>query len=445
MNKTRIENAWICSVNGSNVKPFFGDIIVENGVITATVKKSFKNYLKFEHKAHKNAYDAKGRVVTVPLVNFHDHFYSRLAKGLNIKGSTEDFHSILKNLWWKLDRALTDQMISASAKMSVAEAIKSGVTYIFDHHASPSYIKNSLDIIASEITGADIRGVLCFEVSDRNGSKLSQESMNENRRFAEKIDNNDLNAMVGLHASFTVSDDTLDEAHDLCNEYGLGIHIHLCEDALDRAISKEVSGSFPVDRLIHANLLNEKSILAHGIYLTAKDLDKIDEGGAAVAFNVDSNMNNSVGTPDFFAYNEAIPMLMGTDGMHGNAGKSLKNTFLLMRASGMDFDTSFHLIRKIYFDQIFFVRRYFPDYPSLKKGDRADFVIWDYVPPTPVTSSNFFGHYLYGILERQPDSVISKGKFILQNKQLLNINEDENNKFIYEQGEKLFRKFSRMK
>ncbi len=445
MNSLRIENAWICTPNGSMVNPFFGDIQIERGVITNLVKKSFPNYLKFGHKQHKNSYDAKGAVVTIPLVNFHDHFYSRLAKGLNIKGSTDDFHSILSNLWWKLDRALTEDMVRASVQMAVMESIKSGAIYLFDHHASPSFIEGSLDVIASILIDNNLRGVLCFETSDRNGSKLAQQSLNENVNFIDGLESNNIKGMLGLHASFTLSDETLEQASTLVKEYGLGIHIHLCEDALDRALSKEVSGKFPVDRLLSNELLNVKSILAHGIYLTNSDLKKIDESGAAVAFNADSNMNNSVGTPDFFAYNEAIPMLMGTDGMHGNPGKSLKNVFLLMRASGMSFEQSFHLIQKIYFDQITFVQRYFPDYPTLKKGDRADFIIWDYVPPTPINSNNFFGHYIYGILERTPKCVVANGEFLLSDGKLNNIDEEKINQEIYLQGEKLFRRFSRMK
>jgi len=445
MKSFRIENAWVCSPNGSKVKPFFGDIRIEKGVISNIIKKDFANYLNFAHKAHNNSYDAKGAVVTIPLVNFHDHFYSRLAKGLNIKGSTDDFHSILKNLWWKLDKALTEDMVRASVKMAAAESIKSGAIYLFDHHISPSFIYGSLDVIAAELIENNLRGVLCFETSDRNGSSISQKSLIENADFIGRLDSDNVRGMLGLHASFTVSDETLEDASRIANEYDLGIHIHLCEDAIDRALSKEVSGKFPVDRLLKNNLLDVKSILAHGIYLTNSDLNKIDECGAAVAFNPDSNMNNSVGTPDFFAYNEAIPMLMGTDGMHGNPGKSLKNVFLLMRASGMSFERSFRLIQKIYFDQITFVQRYFPDYPILKKGDRADMVIWDYVPPTPLTGNNFFGHYIYGILERNPKCVISNGEFLLTDGKLTKIDEDKFNREIYTQGEKLFRKFSRMK
>jgi cytosine/adenosine deaminase-related metal-dependent hydrolase len=308
-----------------------------------------------------------------------------------------------------------------------------------------SSIDKSLDIIADNLTVHNLRGVLCFEATDRNGGKIAEESLNENIKFIERNENENIRGMLGLHASFTLSDDTLEAASEIVKDYNLGIHIHLCEDTTDRVLSKEITGKFPVQRLSATGLLNEKSILAHGIYLTKRDCEIIDDMGPSLAFNPDSNLNNSVGIPDFIGLPESIPMLMGTDGMHANPGRSLKNSFLIMRASGISFEEAFHRISKIYFDQISFVKKYFEDFPTFTKGDRADLVIWDYTPPTPLTSNNFFGHYIYGILERTPKAVIQSGNFLLKDKSLIGINENKINASIYEQGEKLFRKFSRMK
>lgn len=441
----KIINAWICRVGRNRVVPTFGDLEVKNGIIHRIIPKRFSTQNIARKKIKKGVYDAAGSVITVPLVNFHDHFYSRLAKGLNVKGSTESFHNILHNLWWKLDRALTMQMVDASAKMAVVESIKNGTTYIFDHHASMSAIDGSLSIIGNNLTNNKLRGVLCFEVTDRNGIRISEQSLIENINFIDGNTHPDLRGMLGLHASFTVSDDTLERASELIREYNLGIHIHVCEDTVDRVLSKEITGKYPVPRLNSYGLLNDKSILAHGIYLTKKDCEIIDNAGPSLAVNPDSNMNNSVGIPDFLGLPESIPMLVGTDGMHADPGRSLKNVFLIMRAEGISFEESFHRINKIYFDQLAFVKKYFEDFPSLTEKDRADMVIWDYTPPTPITSHNFFGHYIYGILERKPKSVIQAGRFLLREKKLLGMDEKKINAQIYDQGEALFRKFSRMK
>ncbi len=448
MKKIRIENAWVCKINKTNIAPIFCDIIIEEGKIKSFVSKNFKDYIssvKIKGRKTNNVYDAAGRVVTIPHVNFHDHFYSRLAKGLDIKGDTNSFYYILHNLWWKLDRALDLNMVRASAQMAAAEAIKNGVSYIFDHHASPKTATYSLSVIAEVIKENNLRASLCFETSDRNGAKLANLALKENIRFLENGTNDELKAMLGLHASFTLADDTLAEAERLVREYELGIHIHLAEDPTDAIISKENTGKLPLRRLRNYNLLNEKSILAHGIYLTKPEFKEIDKAGSSIAFNLDSNLNNAVGLPNFGGIVDGIPILMGTDGMHGNPGRTLKNYFLLMRNKGLSFDLAFKYVVKTYFDQLAFVRRYFKDFPNLNIGERADFVIWDYVPPIPLTSNNFWGHYIYGILERPAQSLLQKGKFIMKDKKILTMNEDAVNREIYIQGEKLSKKFKRIK
>ncbi len=448
MKKITIKNAWVCKINKTKITPLFGNLIVEAGKIKSFESKKFSDYIssvELSRKKSPNVYDAAGRVVTIPQVNFHDHFYSRLAKGLDVKGDTNSFYYILHNLWWKLDRALNLNMVHASAQMAAAEAIKNGVSYIFDHHASPKDTKGSLTAIAEVMKENNLRASLCFETSDRNGAKLANRALKENIRFLKQNTDDDLKAMLGLHASFTLADDTLAEAEKLVKEYKLGIHIHLAEDPTDAIISKENTGKLPLRRLRNYNLLNEKSILAHGIYLTKPEYNEIDRAGSAIAFNLDSNLNNAVGLPNFGGITEGIPILMGTDGMHGNPGRTLKNYFLLMRNKGLSFDLAFKFVIKTYFDQLAFVRRYFKDFPGLNVGDRADFVIWDYVPPTPINSNNFWGHYIYGILERPAQSLVQNGNFILKDKVLQTINEDAVNKEIFIQGNKLSKKFKRIK
>ena len=259
--KLMITNAWICQIKGQRIVPIFGDISVSEGRISAIKKKNFKVFTSRSNKNQSSDIDAGGRVVTIPMINFHDHFYSRLAKGLPIKGSMKNFKLILQNLWWKLDRVLDKEMIRASAQMAALESIRNGVTYIYDHHSSPNAAKGSLKLIANELVDFGLRGVLCFETTDRNGKSLSEKGMFENINFLNTSTNDDIKALLGLHASFTLNDDTLKRASEIVKEYNLGVHIHLCEDKVDRDESFAKYKSFPVERLIKHKLLNDKSIL----------------------------------------------------------------------------------------------------------------------------------------------------------------------------------------
>ncbi len=441
--KTKIINTWICQVNNKTIKPFFGDLVINNGKIEQIIPKDHAQYINSskEKSGDLNILDAGGRVTTLPNVNFHEHFYSRLAKGLNLTGPMDSFIHILENLWWKLDLKLDQEMVQASVQMGALESIRSGVTYTFDHHASPNFTKGSLSIIGDVLKDFNLRGVLCFETSDRNGDAKAKEALQENAQFYLDKTNDDLKAMMGLHASFTVSENTLEQASQITKANKLGIHIHLCEGLTDSELSLAEFGNMPLQRLNKFGILNEKSILSHGIHLQQQDRDLISEHGSAVAYNPDSNMNNAVGLPAFDKMPNSVPIIAGTDGMHANPIKSLKQLFLLERHNTSSFDNVFPWFQKIYFDQLDFVKKYFPDFSSLAVNDRADFVIWDYAPPTPITDQNFWGHYIYGITERPVHSVVQKGEFLMKNFCLLNINEDKITKDIFKQGSRLFKTF----
>jgi len=436
-----IKNAWICQIKQNVIHPIFGNLQIEKGKIVDIIPVNINHFESLSSNFNEIDLNAGGRVITIPMVNFHDHFYSRLAKGLPVQLPTARFHDILKNLWWKLDHALDEEMIQACVQMGIIESIRHGVSYIFDHHSSPGSIKSSLSIIKSELEKYGLRGVLCFESSDRNGQQVAQQTLGVHEQFFKKDLSSDFKCMLGLHASFTLTDETLRQASQVIQKYNLGIHIHLCEDPIDRELSLKEYNCLPVKRLIHFKLLNSKSILSHGIHLTANDYSTIAKMGSAIAYNPDSNLNNAVGLPDFNKVPNDIPILAGTDGMHANIARSLKQLFLLYRHQGNSFEQTFNWIRKIYFDQLKFIRQYYPDYPELQIGDRGDMIIWDYVPPNFLTRENFWGHFIYGILEYPIHSVIQHGKFLMKNFQILHLNEDVIWNNIRKHGQRLYELF----
>lgn len=438
----KILNAWICQINNNSVKPIFGELEIEDGIITSINPKVFK-VGNFSSSDNSNAIDARGRVVTIPNVNFHDHIYSRLAKGLNIKGDTSNFPNILKNLWWKLDSILDLDMIKASSQMAALESIKNGVTYIIDHHSSPNSANNSLKIISENLESFKLRNVLCFETTDRNGEVLKEKGFDENLNFLENNASENSKSLLGLHASFTLNDKTLQYAAQLVQKYNWGVHVHLCEDISDVALSNEKYKATPMRRFSKYKILNKRSILAHGIHMDEEDFELIRDSGAALVFNLDSNMNNLVGLQKYKMIPKDIPILIGTDGMHSNIARSIKELFLQIRHAGFTFDEAFTFTIKTYFDQLKFIKNFFPDFTNLQINDRADLIIWDYVPPTPINQDNFWGHYIYGILERPIMTVVQKGELLLNSYNLINLDETKINDEIFIQGKRLFKEFNK--
>jgi len=247
--------------------------------------------------------------------------------------------------------------------------------------------------------------------------------------------------MLGMHAPFTLSDATLTSIAAALQDSSSGIHTHLAEDAHENAFSEVRYGKPAAKRLSDAGLLNERGMVVHGVHLTAADRQIIAQAGCAIACCPDSNMNNRVGLANYPRLPSEIPVLAGTDGMHADIARTLKQLFLLYRYQGGGMAEAFRWVAKICMDQNIFVRRYFPDYPALSAGDRADFIVWDYVPPTPVEKENALGHFIYGVLESPVRTVVAAGKVLMRDFKLSIRDEAARRARIAEQGLRLRRRF----
>jgi len=416
----RIKNAHICQfINGSFV-PIFGDIIIRDEQIYDIESRSFKEYLKQSIKKRESEeknnteYDAWGRLVLPPLTNFHEHIYSRLSKGLPVTGSMTDFNKILENLWWKLDRTLTLDAIEMSTELAAIEAIKNGVSTVFDHNSSPSSIDESEEIIKQVLKAREINGVLSYEVSDRNGIENMRKAVDENVSFLRYRTSSDFKGQFGLHALFTLSDDSLAYIRTETENLECGYHIHAAEAEYDTTFSRERYGLTIVERLEKFGLLNPLTFLAHGNHLIEKDFDILSQYKSCLIHNPDSNFNNAVGTLNITKVPKSIPVLLGTDGMHCNMLKTIKMAFLTLRHINQSSDIGFEIIARILANSFTVHSRFFNYTPTLQKGDEADCIVVDYVPYTPINAENFLGHFLYGVTETTVRTFLRRGHFLMK-------------------------------
>ena len=199
-------------------------VLVEDGVIAAVGPSAALE------AAHPDAeqLDAAGQLLMPGNICAHTHFYGAYARGMNIPGDPpKDFPEILERLWFQLDKALDADSVRASANVFLIDAIRHGTTTLFDHHASANFIDGSLDVIAEAVEQSGLRGVLCYEVSDRNGTDDAHAGIAENVRFMQAAaDKPRLAGTFGLHASLTLSDETLQAVADVLPE-GAGVHVHV--------------------------------------------------------------------------------------------------------------------------------------------------------------------------------------------------------------------------
>ncbi len=248
-------------------------------------------------------------------INAHTHIYSGLAP-LGIpppEPEPETFVQILERLWWRLDRALDEETLRASARLYVAEALLFGTTTLIDHHESPDFIEGSLDVLADACQELGMRAVVCYGATERNaGRGEARRGLAECRRFIEANRQPLVRGVVALHASFTVSDEAVREAGELCRELDVPMHVHLAEAFSDVEDARSRGYAGPLERLSDLGALPAGSILAHGVHLDESEVRRADAEGLWLVQNPRSNRGNRVGYPGHLAASGRVAV--GTDG-----------------------------------------------------------------------------------------------------------------------------------
>jgi putative selenium metabolism protein SsnA len=356
------------------------------------------------------------------LVCAHTHFYSGLARGITAPlGPMPDFTAILENLWWRLDRSLGEEAIRASAAVNALEAVQAGTTTVVDHHASTGHVRGSLDILAGEFRRVGLRGLLCYETSDRDGTAVRDETLAENAAWAEAASAERetarrggrpapmLGAAIGAHALFTLSDDTLAELAALCERTGLGIHMHIGEDAVDEDTCRRDHGCALTDRLTAHGLLDAKSILVHGLHLSPEDRAAINAADAVLVHNPRSNMNNGVGYNGHLG--EFSNWALGTDGITSDMLEEATIAWFKHRDAGGPLGLD-EVVGGLAGGHRMASRHFGAPMGTLEPGAVADLVMLDYRSPTPLVAGNIAGHIAFAMKSADVDTVVIDGQIV---------------------------------
>ncbi len=382
--------------------------------------------------------DARGGFIMPGFINTHTHFYSAFARGMGIDNyAPKNFLDILEGLWWRLDNALTAEDVHYSAMVALLDCVRQGTTTVVDHHASPGAVDNSLEQIASAVLKSGLRACLCYEVSNRDGKTIARKGLAENERFIKKCRDGDeayrehLAPAFGLHASFTVEDETLAEAAQIAANHEAPVHVHVAEGTVDNETSVKKFGRRPIARLDAVGLLNRTALLAHCIHLNEEEQARLAATPAWVLHNPQSNMNNAVGTaPIPHMMSQNIKVALGTDGITANMREELRVLGLTHKASSGDptqlsFDQMYEILCRN--NATLATTLFGGALPLgvLTTGAAADIVILDYTPPTPMSVENFMGHYYFGIINAPVRTTMVGGRVLMQDGKLLTLDEKE--------------------
>jgi putative selenium metabolism protein SsnA len=329
---------------------------------------------------------------------------------------------VLQRVWWRLDRALDDEAVFLSAWSGGADALLAGTTTIVDHHASPNALEGSLEQVASALEGLGVRSVLCYEVSDRDGPDRAAEGLEEHRRFA-KAQHPLASLMVGAHASFTLSEETLHACVELAEELDTGIHVHVAEDAADERDAQARFGRRVIERLADAGALHDRTLLAHCVHVDEAEAGLIRACGAWVAHNARSNMNNRVGRAPVERLGERVAV--GTDGIDGDLFAESQAAYWRAREADPSVDPSWALARLAASARFAGAATGEPLLGRIEPGAPADLVVLDYDPPTPLQPENLGGHWVFGMSARQVRDVIVQGEVVVRDRRLTRVDAEE--------------------
>ncbi|MDO5147180.1 MAG: putative aminohydrolase SsnA [Eubacteriales bacterium] len=375
--------------------------------------------------------DAKGGLIMPAFINAHEHIYSAFARGLSINGyNPNGFLDILDGMWWTIDRNLTLQDTYLSAMATYIDSIKNGVTTVFDHHASFGSISGSLFEIEKAAKETGVRSCLCYEISDRDGMDKARESVLENAEFirhALKDDSGMIAGMMGMHAQFTISDETM--AFAAANKpEEVGYHIHVAEGIEDLHHCLKHYGKRIVDRLMDCGILGEKTLLAHCIYINPHEMELIKETGTMVVHNPESNMGNACGCPPTMELvHRGILTGLGTDGYTHDMMESYKVANVLHKHHLCDPTTAWGEVPQMLFENnAKIAARYFKqELGVLKEGAAADVIVVDYDPLTPMNADNVNGHLLFGVSGHDVVTTVANGKVLMKDRCLTQIDEEK--------------------
>lgn len=388
------------------------DIFIEGNLI-----KKIGNNLQIKAS---EVIDGNFLLMTPGFVNGHTHlgmsYFRNYADDLKLM-------DWLENEIWPIENKLTADDIYWSSLLSICENIKSGVTNFCDMYYE-------MDRVCDATIISGIRGTLTRGLTDNDGKgKEKLKSVRELYNNYHNKANGRIKVVPAPHAIYTCSENFLREISDLSKDLDGIINIHLSETKGEVENSLKEHGMTPISYVNSLGLLDNHVIAAHCVHITDEEIAFVKDKKFYPIYNPTSNLKLASGfTPVEKLLKNNIIMGIGTDGDSSNNSQNLLQDMhigaIVNKAREMD-EQAVKAIEILKMATINGQKALGISKAGLIKEDYlADLTIFNLKSSNFTPKNNLINALVYSATAEDVKDVLCDGKFVMRNRELVNLDEE---------------------
>lgn len=438
MEEVLIENGNVLLFKNNDIIIKKLNIFIKNGKIEKLFSDNEKNKVYEEYNINaseeenidtlKNIHiiDAIDKVVMPGLINVHAHIPMSI-----FRETTEGckLYDWLSKKIWPVEDKLTEEDVYYASMLSYIEMISTGTTCVNDHY----FISNAIRKAAED---AKVRTVLTRVLMDSDGEDGLKQRAEEFEKLYETRDkeNSLITYTVSPHSMYTCSDKALEKSRELAQKYNLPVHIHFLE-SIDEIEDIKNKHGIPAIDVLQKYFSDIHTILAHGVKISASDLEVLKNMDIAIVHNPVSNMRLGCKIADTTKYlQNGVNVCLGTDGQ--GSGSNL-DMFEAMRVACL-IQGGIHeneerinakdVIKMATINGAKALQKE-NEIGSIEEGKVADIILVDISEKldniTMVPNLNKLANLVYNTSGRNVDTTIVNGNVLMENRIIKNINVQE--------------------
>ncbi|HSK67453.1 MAG TPA: amidohydrolase family protein, partial [Anaerolineales bacterium] len=423
---TLFTNAFVLTMDGSLTQYSPGAVAV-NGDSIVTV--GLEQDITREYSADE-VIDCGGKVLMPGLINAHTHVPMTLLRGLADDLRLDVW---LMGYMMPVEREfVSPEFVRLGTLLACAEQIRSGITTFNDMY----YFEEDVAQAAADAGVRAVCGqtVMKFPAPD---AASFEDSLQMAREFIQKWKNHPLIVpAVAPHAPYTCTAEILRATADLAKEFDVPLHTHLSETAFEVENMRNENGMPVIPSVKKQGILDAKLIAAHCVHVDVGEIRSLYNAGAGVSHNPSSNLKLASGfAPVMKMLETGVNVGIGTDGPASNNDldmfEEVRLAAFIAKAVTND-PTSLPAPQALLMATRLGAQALHIGHltGSLEAGKRADLILVDVSPVHNAPSfkraaDNAYAQIVYASKSTDVSDVMVNGKWLMRDRQLLTLNEEE--------------------